>query len=63
VISPYGSLLMSIGLPMPPTCALILEDFSGDSLTNIILVASGVVYRFMQTRQPGPSSLAPLSAS
>lgn len=53
VISPSGSLLASIELPAPPTHALILEDFSGDGLTDVILVTSGGVYGFVQTRQPG----------
>lgn len=53
VISPDGSLLTSIDLPAPPTHALILEDFSGDGLTDVILVTSGGVYGFVQTRQPG----------
>ncbi|KAG8076389.1 hypothetical protein GUJ93_ZPchr0006g45823 [Zizania palustris] len=53
VISPSGSLLASIELPAPPTHALVLEDFSGDGLTDIILVTSGGVYGFVQTRHPG----------
>ncbi|OAY74659.1 hypothetical protein ACMD2_02370 [Ananas comosus] len=53
VISPGGSILTSIELPAPPTHALLLEDFSGDGLTDIILVTSGGVYGFVQTRQPG----------
>ncbi|KAL6873520.1 hypothetical protein ACP4OV_013602 [Aristida adscensionis] len=53
VISPSGSILTFIELPAPPTHALILEDFSGDGLTDIILVTSGGVYGFVQTRQPG----------
>ena len=36
VISPSGSLLASIELPAPPTHTLILEDFSGDGLTDVI---------------------------
>lgn len=53
VISPGGSLLTSIELPGSPTHALILEDFSGDGFTDIILVTSSGVYGFVQTRQPG----------
>uniref|UniRef100_A0A453SSW9 FG-GAP repeat-containing protein n=1 Tax=Aegilops tauschii subsp. strangulata TaxID=200361 RepID=A0A453SSW9_AEGTS len=53
VISPSGGLLASIDLPAPPTYALILEDFSGDGLTDFMLVTSGGVYGFVQTRQPG----------
>uniref|UniRef100_A0A0D9VB08 FG-GAP repeat-containing protein n=1 Tax=Leersia perrieri TaxID=77586 RepID=A0A0D9VB08_9ORYZ len=53
VISPSGGLLASIELPAPPTHALVLEDFSGDGLTDIILVTSGGVYGFVQTRHPG----------
>ncbi|KAL6603393.1 hypothetical protein ACP70R_043754 [Stipagrostis hirtigluma subsp. patula] len=53
VISPSGSILTFIELPAPPTHVLILEDFSGDGLTDIILMTSGGVYGFVQTRQPG----------
>jgi hypothetical protein len=53
VISPAGSILAVIELAAPPTHALVLEDFSGDGLTDIILVTSGGVYGFVQTRQPG----------
>lgn len=53
VLSPGGSLLASIELPGSPTHALVLEDFSGDGLTDIILLTSGGVYGFVQTRQPG----------
>uniref|UniRef100_A0A0E0N8E7 FG-GAP repeat-containing protein n=1 Tax=Oryza rufipogon TaxID=4529 RepID=A0A0E0N8E7_ORYRU len=53
VISPSGGLLASIELPAPPTHALVLEDFNGDGLTDIILVTSGGVYGFVQTRHPG----------
>ncbi|KAJ6822722.1 uncharacterized protein M6B38_387675 [Iris pallida] len=53
VISPGGSLLASIELPGSPTHALVLEDFSGDGLTDIIVLTSGGVYGFVQTRQPG----------
>ncbi|XP_072984173.1 uncharacterized protein [Typha latifolia] len=53
VISPGGSILATIEMPAPPTHALVFEDFSGDGLTDIILVTSGGVYGFIQTRQPG----------
>ncbi|KAJ8465036.1 hypothetical protein OPV22_027588 [Ensete ventricosum] len=53
VISHGGSILASIELPGPPTHALVLEDFSNDGLTDIILVTSGGVYGYVQTRQPG----------
>lgn len=53
VISHGGSILATIDLPGPPTHALILEDFSNDGLTDIILVTSSGIYGFMQTRQPG----------
>lgn len=53
VISPGGSLLATVELPGSPTHSLILEDFSGDGLTDIVLVTSGGIYGFVQTRQPG----------
>ncbi|XP_074576516.1 uncharacterized protein LOC141833031 [Curcuma longa] len=53
VISHGGSILATIDLPGPPTHALILEDFSNDGLTDIILVTSSGIYGFIQTRQPG----------
>ncbi|KAM3213579.1 hypothetical protein ACQJBY_066150 [Aegilops geniculata] len=53
VISPYGVLLASIDLPAPLTHALILKVFSGDGLTDVILVTSGGVYGFVQTRRSG----------
>ncbi|PUZ58932.1 hypothetical protein GQ55_4G002200 [Panicum hallii var. hallii] len=53
VLSPSGAILAMIELPAPPTHALILEDFSGDGLTDMVVVTSGGVYGFVQTRQPG----------
>ncbi|KAA8531935.1 hypothetical protein F0562_006348 [Nyssa sinensis] len=53
VLSPGGSILTSISLPVPPTHALICEDFSNDGLTDLILMTSNGVYGFVQTRQPG----------
>ncbi|THU44995.1 hypothetical protein C4D60_Mb02t13220 [Musa balbisiana] len=53
VISHGGNMLASIELPGLPTHALVLEDFSNDGLTDIILVTSGGVYGYVQTRQPG----------
>ncbi|CAN6192339.1 unnamed protein product [Urochloa humidicola] len=53
VLSPSGGILDIIELPAPPTHALILEDFSGDGLTDMVVVTSGGVYGFVQTRQPG----------
>ncbi|XP_031494569.1 uncharacterized protein LOC116260391 [Nymphaea colorata] len=53
VISPGGSQLASIELPAPPTHALVLDDFSNDGLTDIILVTASGVYGFVQMQQPG----------
>lgn len=53
VISPGGSQLATVELPGSPTHTLVLRDFSGDGLTDIILVTSSGVYGFVQTRQPG----------
>nr|CAB3471542.1 unnamed protein product [Digitaria exilis] len=53
VLSPSGGILAIIELPAPPTHALIMEDFSGDGLTDMVVVTSGGVYGFVQTRQPG----------
>ncbi|XBI40570.1 hypothetical protein VPH35_125152 [Triticum aestivum] len=53
VISPSGVLLASSDLPAPLTHALILKDFSGDGLTDFILVTSGGVCGFVQMRRPG----------
>ncbi|KAJ0968484.1 hypothetical protein J5N97_025401 [Dioscorea zingiberensis] len=53
VISPGGSILTTFDLPSPPTHTLILEDFSGDGLTDIIVVSSSGTYGYVQMRQPG----------
>jgi hypothetical protein len=53
VLSPSGGILAIIELPAPPTHALIMEDFSGDGLTDMVVVTSGGVYGFVQIRQPG----------
>ncbi|CAA7391968.1 unnamed protein product [Spirodela intermedia] len=53
VVSPGGVVLASVDLPAAPTHALVLGDFSGDGLADIILQTSGGVYGFVQTRQPG----------
>ena len=37
VLSPSGAILAIIELPAPPTHALILEDFSGDGLTDMVV--------------------------
>ncbi|GER40391.1 FG-GAP repeat-containing protein [Striga asiatica] len=53
VLSPGGSTLAAFDLPAPPTHALVCQDFSGDGLTDIVLVTSSGIYGFVQTRQPG----------
>ncbi|ONK73652.1 uncharacterized protein A4U43_C04F33860 [Asparagus officinalis] len=53
IISPRGSMLATIELPESPTHSLVLEDFTGDGLTDIVLLTSGGVYGFVQVRQPG----------
>nr|GMD56479.1 uncharacterized protein LOC109172727 [Ipomoea batatas] len=53
IISPAGSILATIELPVPPTHALVTEDFSNDGLTDLIILTSNGVYGFVQTRQPG----------
>ncbi|KAH7668536.1 Integrin alpha N-terminal domain-containing protein [Dioscorea alata] len=53
VISPEGSQLATFDLPSPPTHTLVLEDFSGDGLTDVIVVSSSGTYGFVQVRHPG----------
>ncbi|KAJ4785577.1 tRNA uridine 5-carboxymethylaminomethyl modification enzyme MnmG [Rhynchospora pubera] len=53
VLSPNGGVLTEVELPGPPTHAIILQDFSNDGLTDLIVVTAGGVYGFTQTRQPG----------
>lgn len=53
ILSPSGSQLNSILLPSPPTHALVVADFSGDSLNDLIVVTSSGVYGFVQVQQPG----------
>ncbi|OWM66412.1 hypothetical protein CDL15_Pgr013629 [Punica granatum] len=53
VLSSGGSIQATIDLPAPPTHAIVMEDFSNDGLTDLILVTSNGVYGFVQTRQPG----------
>ncbi|XP_039011393.1 uncharacterized protein LOC120140478 isoform X1 [Hibiscus syriacus] len=52
-ISPAGSVLATVDLPATPTHALIVDDFSNDGLSDLIVVTSSGVYGFVQTRQPG----------
>jgi hypothetical protein len=53
VLSPNGGVLAEVELPGPPTHAIVLEDFSNDGLTDLIVVTASGVYGFVQTRQPG----------
>ncbi|KAL3844707.1 hypothetical protein ACJIZ3_002110 [Penstemon smallii] len=53
VLSPGGRLLSTVHLPVPPTHALVTDDFSNDGLTDLILATPNGVYGFVQTRQPG----------
>lgn len=53
VISSGGGILATFELPGPPTHALVLQDFSNDGLTDIIVVTSSGLYGFVQTRHPG----------
>jgi hypothetical protein len=53
VLSPSGSQLTMISLPFPPVAPMVIGDFSGDGLTDLILVTSNTIYGFVQTRQPG----------
>jgi hypothetical protein len=53
VLSPNGVVLAEVELPGPPTHAIVLEDFSNDGLTVLIVVTAAGVYGFAQTWQPG----------
>lgn len=53
LLSPSGSQLTSVYLPSAPTHALIVADFSGDGLNDLIVVTSIGVYGFVQNQQPG----------
>lgn len=53
LLSPSGSQLTSVFLPSPPTHELVVADFSGDGLNDLIVVTSVGVYGFVQMQQPG----------
>lgn len=53
VLSPSGSQLSGFFLPSPPTHALVVADFSGDGLNDLIVATSNGVYGFVQVQQPG----------
>ncbi|KAI5054570.1 hypothetical protein GOP47_0030536 [Adiantum capillus-veneris] len=53
ILSSSGRQLRSFFLPSAPTHELVVADFSGDGLNDIIVVASNGVYGFVQVQQPG----------
>lgn len=53
LLSPSGSQMTSLYLPSAPTHALLVDDFSGDGLNDIIVITSIGVYGFVQKQQPG----------
>lgn len=53
ILSSSGGQLRSFFLPSPPTHELVVADFSGDGLNDIIVVTSNGVYGFVQVQQPG----------
>ncbi|MCO5570133.1 hypothetical protein L7F22_023850 [Adiantum nelumboides] len=53
ILTASGRQLSSFFLPSPPTHELVVADFSGDGLNDIIVVASNGLYGFVQVQQPG----------
>ncbi|MCO5587867.1 hypothetical protein L7F22_041819 [Adiantum nelumboides] len=53
ILTSSGRQLNSFFLPSPPTHELVVADFSGDGLNDIIVVASNGLYGFVQVQRPG----------
>ena len=53
VVSPGGVVLATVELPAAPTHAVIVGDFSGDGLADIIVSTTSGVYGLVQRRHPG----------
>ncbi|KAL2632806.1 hypothetical protein R1flu_004285 [Riccia fluitans] len=53
ILHPDGSRLATFILPGPPSAPLIISDFSGDGLNDLIVVTNGGIYGYVQSRHPG----------
>ncbi|EFJ41247.1 hypothetical protein VOLCADRAFT_98769 [Volvox carteri f. nagariensis] len=48
VVSEHGHILAELELPSPPTQPLVVADFNGDGLNDIILVTNRGIYGYVQ---------------
>lgn len=55
VVSEHGHVLAELELPSPPTQPLLLADFNGDGLNDIVLVTSNGLYGYVQVNGCGAS--------
>ncbi|XP_078447906.1 FG-GAP repeat-containing protein [Wolffia australiana] len=53
LVSPGGNVVATVELPAAPTHALVVGDFDGDGLADLIIPTAGGVYGLVQTRTPG----------
>ncbi|CAI5957966.1 unnamed protein product [Closterium sp. NIES-64] len=59
-VSPGGKILGTLALPTTPTEPIIVADFNGDRLNDLIIVTAIGPYGFVQVRQPGAMLLSSL---
>lgn len=60
VLSEHGHVLESIVLPEPPIAPLVVADFSGDGLVDVIVTTASGYFGLVQVRRPGGSPFGAL---
>lgn len=57
-VSEHGNVMATGSLPAPPTQPLVIADFNGDGLNDLIVVTSGAVFGYIQVRHFGGHTLS-----
>eukprot|EP00195_Chlamydomonas_chlamydogama_P008599 CAMPEP_0202890806 /NCGR_PEP_ID=MMETSP1392-20130828/1099_1 /ASSEMBLY_ACC=CAM_ASM_000868 /TAXON_ID=225041 /ORGANISM="Chlamydomonas chlamydogama, Strain SAG 11-48b" /LENGTH=667 /DNA_ID=CAMNT_0049574447 /DNA_START=241 /DNA_END=2241 /DNA_ORIENTATION=+ len=63
ILSEHGHLLDTLWLPHPPNQPLVVTDFNGDGLNDIVLVSAHGIYGYAQVQHMGGFTLSALLAT
>lgn len=55
IVSEHGHVLAELELPAAPTQPLVVSDFNGDGLNDIIVVTNKGLYGYVQVRASTPN--------
>ena len=60
IVSEHGNALESLSLPFPPIQPLVVADFNGDGLNDIVVVTAQGIYGYSQVQHLGGLTLSAL---